>query len=196
VARFPALPLQYQVMDSAQTILITGWGQTRPSASNCIKKAKKKRKAEAFSARRRASIASSASHQCATRCRRRQYRAATRGYMQQRFGCDFTHVRVHTDAHAERSAQAVSARAYTLGTEVVFAAGQYSPYTAEGRRLLAHELAHVVQQQGRSDAPSVMPVIRRKADERCGHPPRCCTRHSRVTTMTCATSPRRPIGRR
>jgi hypothetical protein len=96
--------------------------------------------------------------------------AATRADMEQRFGCDFGDVRVHTDAHAERSARAVSARAYTFGGEVVFAAGEYSPYTAEGRRLLAHELAHVVQQQGRQDAASAAPAIRRKVDERLQSP--------------------------
>lgn len=96
--------------------------------------------------------------------------ASTRAYMQQRFGCDFARVRVHNDAHAERSAQAVSARAYTVGNDVVFAAGQYSPHTAEGRRLLAHELAHVVQQEGKSDTAPDMPVIRRKKEEQLQTP--------------------------
>ncbi len=73
---------------------------------------------------------------------------ATRSYMEPRFGHDFSQVRVHTDARAAESARAVNARAYTLGQDVVFGAGQYAPGTADGNRLLAHELAHVVQQGG------------------------------------------------
>jgi Domain of unknown function (DUF4157) len=67
--------------------------------------------------------------------------------MEPRFGHDFSKVRVHTDAEAAESAQAVNALAYTVGRDVVFGAGQYAPQTSEGRRLLAHELTHVVQQQ-------------------------------------------------
>ena len=71
---------------------------------------------------------------------------ATRELMEPRFGHDFRGVRVHTDAKAAESAQAIGAAAYTVGQEVVFGAGRYAPGTAEGRRLLAHELTHVVQQ--------------------------------------------------
>lgn len=70
----------------------------------------------------------------------------TRRFMDVRFGHDFSQVRVHTSARAAQSARAVKARAYTAGQDVVFDAGQYSPRTREGRRLLAHELAHTVQQ--------------------------------------------------
>lgn len=66
--------------------------------------------------------------------------------MEQRFGHDFSQVRVHTDADAERSAKAVNALAYTVGSHVVFGSSQYAPTTKVGRHLLAHELAHVVQQ--------------------------------------------------
>lgn len=72
----------------------------------------------------------------------------TREFMEPRFGRDFSRVRVHTDAPAAGSAAAVNARAYTLGHHVVFGAGQYEPGTDDGRRLLAHELTHVVQQRG------------------------------------------------
>jgi hypothetical protein len=72
--------------------------------------------------------------------------AATRSLMEEGFGRDFSQVRLHTDGVAENSARAVNARAYTVGTDIVFAAGEYQPRTPEGRRLLAHELAHVVQQ--------------------------------------------------
>lgn len=76
---------------------------------------------------------------------------ATRAFMEPRFGHDFSRVRVHTDARAAESARAVSALAYTVGPDVVFGAGQYAPKKAHGQQLLAHELAHVVQQgQARS----------------------------------------------
>jgi outer membrane protein OmpA-like peptidoglycan-associated protein len=66
--------------------------------------------------------------------------------MGQRFGHDFSRVRVHTDAAAERSAREVNANAYTVENNIVFGAGRYAPETHEGRRLVAHELTHVVQQ--------------------------------------------------
>lgn len=69
-----------------------------------------------------------------------------RADMEQRFGHDFGRVRLHTHARAAESAAAVGARAYTVGPDVVFAAGEYAPDTDAGRRLIAHELAHVVQQ--------------------------------------------------
>lgn len=73
--------------------------------------------------------------------------AATRAFTEPRFGHDFSRVRVHTDARATESARAVNALAYTVGQNVVFGARQYIPETSEGKRLLAHELTHVVQQQ-------------------------------------------------
>lgn len=76
--------------------------------------------------------------------------AGTRTDMEQRFGHDFANVRIHTDAHAADSARAVNALAYTVGQHVVFGAGQFAPSTTEGRHLLAHELAHTVQQRGTS----------------------------------------------
>jgi hypothetical protein len=68
-------------------------------------------------------------------------------FMGPRFGHDFTHVRVHTDARAAQSAVAVGARAYTVGQDIVFASAAYAPGSADGRRLIAHELSHVVQQR-------------------------------------------------
>ncbi len=76
--------------------------------------------------------------------------AATRAFMESHFAQDFSHVRVHTDARAAESALAVDAMAYTVGRNVVFGDGQYAPETSAGRRVLAHELAHVVQQSGDS----------------------------------------------
>jgi hypothetical protein len=76
-----------------------------------------------------------------------------RGRMEHHFGVDFGHVRVHTGARAEESARAVRANAYTVGSHVVFDAGRYQPGAARGQRLLAHELAHVVQQGRRAGLP-------------------------------------------
>jgi outer membrane protein OmpA-like peptidoglycan-associated protein len=73
---------------------------------------------------------------------------ATRGFMEQRFGHDFSRVRVHTGAASEQSAREVDANAYTVGQDIVFGAGRFAPGTDEGRRLIAHELTHVVQQSG------------------------------------------------
>lgn len=70
----------------------------------------------------------------------------SRQLFDRRFGHDFSQIRIHSDAQAAESARSVDAAAYTVGRNVVFGAGQYHPQTASGRRLLAHELAHVVQQ--------------------------------------------------
>lgn len=71
-----------------------------------------------------------------------------RAYFEPRFGHDFSGVRLHTDANGASAARSVNAKAFTLGSDVAFAAGQYSPETNSGKRLLAHELTHVVQQGG------------------------------------------------
>ncbi len=73
--------------------------------------------------------------------------AVTRAFMEPRFGHDFSGVRVHTDAKAAESARVVNALAYTVGWDVVFGAGQYMPGNRTSRRLLVHELTHVVQQK-------------------------------------------------
>jgi hypothetical protein len=83
--------------------------------------------------------------------------ASTRAFMEPRFGSDFGDVRLHTDAVAADSARSIDALAYTVGRNVVFSAGRYSPGTAAGRSLLAHELAHVVQQRG--SAPMVQRAV-------------------------------------
>jgi hypothetical protein len=84
--------------------------------------------------------------------------------MGQRFGHDFSQVRVHTGAAAEQSARDVNAHAYTVGNNVVFGAGRFVPGSHEGRRLLAHELAHVMQQVGSPPAR----LQRDASDEPCG----------------------------
>jgi hypothetical protein len=74
--------------------------------------------------------------------------SATRGYFEPRYGHDFGKVRVHSDDRASQSAVSLGARAYTVGHHLVFAKGQYAPHNSGGRQLIAHELAHVVQQDG------------------------------------------------
>jgi len=79
--------------------------------------------------------------------------AGTRAYMEPRFGHDFSRVRVHTDARAAESALALNALAYTAGNNVVLGGGQYNLNHTAGQRLLAHELAHVIQQDERQSSP-------------------------------------------
>jgi hypothetical protein len=71
--------------------------------------------------------------------------AASQAFMESRFDRDFSGVRLHTDAEAAGSARDVDARAYTAGDHIAFGAGEYSPHTAAGQRLLVHEMAHVAQ---------------------------------------------------
>jgi hypothetical protein len=80
--------------------------------------------------------------------------AATRAFIEPRLGQDFSQVRVHDNAEAAESAHALNARAYTVGRDIVFGAGQYQPRDASGLPLLAHELVHVAQQNSTS-VPSV-----------------------------------------
>jgi len=88
---------------------------------------------------------------------------AVRSFMEPRFGADFRAVRVHTDAHAHGLARSVNAQAFTVGRNVVFGAGHYSPDTEGGRRLLAHELTHVVQQSSAGARPPAGAVQRQVA---------------------------------
>jgi hypothetical protein len=81
--------------------------------------------------------------------------------MEQRFSYDFGCVRVHTDTNAAESAQTVRSHAYTVGGDIVFGLGQYAPAKSEGRRLLAHELTHVVQQSGGDDIPIGLNDVKR-----------------------------------
>jgi len=81
---------------------------------------------------------------------------ASRGHLEPRFGADFSQVRIHADDRAAESARAVHANAYTAGQHMVFGRNQFEPHTSTGQRLIAHELAHVVQQSGQP------PVIQRQ----------------------------------
>jgi len=71
-----------------------------------------------------------------------------RNFYEPRFGYDFSNVKIHTDTVAAKSAQSINALAYTSGNDIVFNNGQYSPNTESGKKLLGHELTHVVQQKG------------------------------------------------
>jgi outer membrane protein OmpA-like peptidoglycan-associated protein len=91
---------------------------------------------------------------------------SVRAYFEPRFGHDFRAVRIHTGQTAADAVQSLGARAFTVGTDLAFAPGQYAPETGAGRRLLAHELTHVVQQGGaapvadtiqRAGAPAMIP---------------------------------------
>jgi hypothetical protein len=73
---------------------------------------------------------------------------STRSYFEPRFGHDFSQVRIHVDNRAAELASRINAKAFSFGEDVVFGSGQYQPHSHEGRRLLAHELTHVVQQAG------------------------------------------------
>lgn len=88
--------------------------------------------------------------------------STARAFFEPKFGHDFGQVRVHTDARAAETARAINARAFTAGKAIFFGAGQYAPESGAGQRLLAHELAHVVQQ---------VPHVARQAADECasGH---------------------------
>ncbi len=89
----------------------------------------------------------------------------TRHFMESRFGHDFGGVRVHAGAQASASARAVQALAYTVGNNIVFGPGRYAPSESSGRRLLAHELTHVIQQSGGGGARAAqrIPVANRSS---------------------------------
>jgi len=108
----------------------------------------------------------------------------TNTFMELRFGHDFSQVRVHTDARAAASAQAVNALAYTVGRDVVFGSGQYAPETTEGKRLLAHELTHVVQQNGANVAVAAASagLIQRDSNPASSVPASAPQTHARPTT--------------
>src|SRR5215831_4996022 len=79
--------------------------------------------------------------------------AETRALMETRFNYNFSTVRVHADSNAAESTREVNARAYTVGPDIVFGPGEYHPRAREGQRILAHEIAHVVQQSRGGNAP-------------------------------------------
>lgn len=91
---------------------------------------------------------------------------ATRAVMSARFGHDFSQVRLHSGEEAAQAAAAVQARAFTVGTQIVFGRGSYAPHRPAGQALLAHELAHTIQQQRAAPAPDLAVAPAESAGER------------------------------
>ena len=85
----------------------------------------------------------------------------TANFFNQKMGYDFSNVKIHTDSIAAKSADSINAHAYTTGNHIVFNQNQYQPETTDGKKLLAHELTHVVQQQATQQS------IQRKEDDKC-----------------------------
>jgi hypothetical protein len=100
---------------------------------------------------------------------------STRAFFESRFGRDFSHVHIHTGPEAAASARSINANAYTAGSDIVFADGQYQPHSNPGRFLLAHELAHTLQAHDDSYAVSGNPIttVRRQTTGTPGGPDPC-----------------------
>lgn len=82
----------------------------------------------------------------------RQMDAETLAFMEHRFGADFAPVKIHTDGEAAKASRRLNAQAFTIGDNVYFGEGQYRPQSFEGRKLLAHELTHTIQQRGTAES--------------------------------------------
>ena len=91
---------------------------------------------------------------------------STRAHFESRFGQDFSKVRVHADSNAVEAARAVNARAFTVGRDIVLGKEQYAPWTEEGRKLLAHELTHTLQQDGAAVSSDLATKMPHSAHER------------------------------
>ncbi len=136
--------------------------------------------------------------------------ASARAYFEPRFAHDFSRVQIQCNNVADKAAVAVNAKAFTVGSHVVFAEGQYLPRTQAGKRLLAHELTHVVQQSGGRAPPSTIfastAIVQRQienpaeampaktaspAEQDCGtgevegHVKICCMPHDRQHVKEC-----------
>jgi hypothetical protein len=107
--------------------------------------------------------------------------AATRAFFEPRFDADLSHVRVHTGTRAEGLADDIGAKAFTVGRDIAFGAGQFAPESPEGQRLLAHEITHVLQQDG--DHTQRAPA-QAKEETASGRPPRVRERASLSSLST------------
>jgi hypothetical protein len=94
--------------------------------------------------------------------------AGERSFFENRFGHDFSTIRIHADNHAVQTSRALNARAFTVGTDIAFDSGEYQPGTESGRHLLAHELTHTIQQTG---GVATKQVQRKAADEEADQAP-------------------------
>lgn len=90
--------------------------------------------------------------------------ASVRAFFEPRFGQDFSGVRVHTSGEASEAARSIQAKAFTVGQDIAFGAGQFVPESGEGKRLLAHELAHTVQQRNGAFSPQGTRGVQRSPD--------------------------------
>jgi len=108
----------------------------------------------------------------------------SRSYMEERFGYNFSDVRLHTDSYAARKSNELNAEAFTIGRDVFFNAGRHNPSSIEGKRLLAHELTHVVQQGG---------IAYKLLQRRCGEPTPPRENHNSIRTEIVSQA-RRQIG--
>ena len=94
----------------------------------------------------------------------------TRNFMESRFGHDFSEVRLHTDSNAAKSARSINAHAYTAGQNIVFGSDRFKPDTKSGRRLLAHELTHVIQQDSSNAVLQRLPASVTCSSRKTGRP--------------------------
>jgi hypothetical protein len=122
----------------------------------------------------------------------RPLESGARTELEQSLGHDFSAVRVHTDQTAAASAAAVSARAYTVGSNIVFGADRYRPASAEGRRLLAHELTHVRQQAGAAPGGPLRIVDDRAAEAEAHRAPAAPVRTMQRALQRQEDEPERP----
>ncbi len=120
---------------------------------------------------------------------------SVRSFFEPRFGSDLSHVRIHTDTQAADSADAVEALAYTVGSDIVFSRGRYAPDDSDGRRLLAHELTHVIQQTGERSLPEE-PSCPAMGDSRVPGPAAAPTSIARLTYPAVHDRRRSPVGQK
>jgi ankyrin repeat protein len=141
-------------LSAAQSILFQGGPDTQKNFGEIVKILQKTphKRIQPFSGQSNGRIdAASANVDQALSSQGRPLEPVVRKDMEQHLGYDFSRVRIHSDAVAEQSARNLNAQAYTVGNDIVFGAGQYAPGAHQGRRMIAHELTHVLQQQGNSD---------------------------------------------
>lgn len=115
--------------------------------------------------------------------------SGTRGFMESRFGRDFSDVRIHHGAKAAEAADAIGAKAFTTGKDIFFNAGEYEPGTSGGRQLLAHELTHTVQQAGGTGTAARARIQRGPAPAPAAPPPAPDPGQPVVTTFTSTQLP-------
>ena len=111
----------------------------------------------------------------------------TRAFMELGFGADFSQVRGHADAVASRSTEAVGAKAYTIGSNMVFRRGEYAPETTQGQRLLAYEPVHVLQQRAADNRNAGLAPIDSDKPGQQSLGERCPLENRRPTSSSLAT---------